>query len=71
MNYIIVDLRQEMEKDLFIKHGKFQTELSDTSFLADQSELLIYKMLHNPFFMHISFLRPHPPLSMCPNRGIV
>ena len=37
------------------------TEHSDTSFLANRAIEDIKKMT-SPFFMHISFLRPHPPL---------
>ena len=37
------------------------TEHSDTSFLSNRDIEYIKKMT-SPFFMHISFLRPHPPL---------
>jgi len=37
------------------------TEHSDTSFLTNRAIEDIKKMT-SPFFMHISFLRPHPPL---------
>ena len=37
------------------------TEYSDTSFLATQAIEELQKK-SNPFFMHISFLRPHPPM---------
>ena len=37
------------------------TEHSDTSFLANQA-IKDLKKIAEPFFMHISFLRPHPPM---------
>ena len=37
------------------------TEHSDTSFLANQAIKDLQK-ISDPFFMHISFLRPHPPM---------
>ena len=42
------------------KAWKIPTELSDTSYLADRAALDL-KNLKKPFFMHISFLKPHPP----------
>ncbi|SVB69894.1 uncharacterized protein METZ01_LOCUS222748, partial [marine metagenome] len=37
------------------------TEHSDTSFLANRA-IQDLKKITDPFFMHISFLRPHPPM---------
>ena len=37
------------------------TEHSDTSFLANQA-IQDLKKITDPFFMHISFLKPHPPM---------
>ena len=42
------------------KAWKIPTEISDSSYLADRAAMDI-KNSKNPFFMHISFLKPHPP----------
>ena len=42
------------------KAWKIPTELSDTSYLADRAAEDLKKS-RKPFFMHISFLKPHPP----------
>ena len=42
------------------KAWKIPTELSDTSYLADRAAADL-KNSKEPFFMHISFLKPHPP----------
>ncbi len=43
------------------KAWEIPTELSDTSFLADRAAADLQNA-KEPFFMHVSFLRPHPPL---------
>ena len=43
------------------KAWEIPTELSDTSFLADRAAADLQNA-KEPFFMHVSFLRPHPPM---------
>ncbi len=42
------------------KPWKFPSEVSDTAFLADKVVDDLNK-IKDPFFMHVSFLKPHPP----------
>jgi len=51
------------EKGIGFIHEPYEipTEHSDTSFLANQV-IKDLKKINDPFFMHISFLKPHPPM---------
>ena len=48
------------EEGFVYKAWEFPTEVSDTSFLADRV-VADLQNTNNPFFMHVSFLKPHPP----------